>query len=63
MQTLHIGPYDDEAAVLEHMHHEFIPENGLQVSDTHHEVYFFDPRKSAPENLRTLLRQPVLTRG
>ncbi|MEJ6549905.1 GyrI-like domain-containing protein [Corynebacterium sp. USCH3] len=59
VQTLHIGSFDDEAAVLERMHHGFIPDNGLRLRGTHHEIYFSDPRKTAPEKLRTLLRQPV----
>ncbi|QNG19343.1 hypothetical protein G4H71_18340 [Rhodococcus triatomae] len=61
VQTLHIGPFDDEAAVLDRMHHEFIPEHGLRLSGKHHEVYFSDFRRVAPEKLRTLLRQPVDT--
>ncbi|AHW65357.1 hypothetical protein CGLY_14605 [Corynebacterium glyciniphilum AJ 3170] len=59
VQTLHIGSFDDESAVLEQMHHNFIPDNALQLSGTHHEIYFSDPRKTGPEKLRTLLRQPV----
>lgn len=59
VQTLHIGSFDDEAAVLERMHHEFVPDNGLRMVGRHHEVYFTDPRKTPPEKLRTLLRQPV----
>ena len=60
VQTLHLGSFDDEGPVLAQMHHEFIPANGLQLSGTHHEIYFSDPRKTAPEKLRTLLRQPVV---
>lgn len=59
VQTLHIGPYDDEAAVLAQMHGEFIPANDLQMAGKHHEIYLSDPRKTAPEKLRTILRQPV----
>lgn len=59
VQILHIGSFDDEAPVLERMHHEFIPENGLRMNGKHHEVYFSDFRKVAPEKLRTILRQPV----
>lgn len=59
VQTLHIGPFDDEGAVLERMHDEFIPANGLRMSGTHHEVYFSDVRRVAPHRMRTLLRQPV----
>lgn len=59
VQTLHIGSYDDEAPVLDEMHHRFIPEAGLRMTGRHHEIYLTDPRRSAPERLRTILRQPV----
>lgn len=59
VQTLHVGPFEQEGTVLERMHQTFIPSNGLQLTGTHHEVYFNDPRRTAPEKLRTLLRQPV----
>lgn len=60
-QTLHVGPFDDEGPVLERLHHEFIPENGLRLAGKHHEIYLSDPRRTAPEKLRTVLRQPVST--
>ena len=41
------------------MHAEFIPEHGLAMTGKHHEIYLSDPRKTAPEKLRTILRQPV----
>lgn len=59
VQTLHIGSYDDEGPVLERMHDEFLPANGLHPTGKHHEIYLGDPRKVAPEKLRTILRQPV----
>ena len=59
VQTLHMGPYDDEGPVLARMHNEFIPANGLRMTGKHHEIYLGDPRKTAPEKLRTILRQPV----
>lgn len=59
VQTLHIGSFDDEAPVLETMHEDFIPANGFALSGKHHEIYFSDFRKVAPEKLRTVLRQPV----
>lgn len=58
-QTLHVGTYDDEAPVLAKMHEEFIPGHGMQLTGTHHEVYFSDPRRGDPAKRRTLLRQPV----
>jgi len=61
VQTLHLGPYSDEGPVLKAMHEEFIPENDLTMRGKHHEIYFNDFRKVAPEKLRTLLRQPVTT--
>lgn len=59
VQTLHLGPFDAEAAVLDRMHHEFIPDNRLRMTGRHHEIYLSDPRKAAPDKLRTILRQPV----
>lgn len=59
VQTLHVGPYDAEGPLLQCMHDEFIPAQGLRMTGKHHEVYFGDPRRTAPDKLRTLLRQPV----
>lgn len=59
VQTLHVGSYDDEAPVLDELHERFIPEQGLRMAGTHHEIYLSDARKVAPEKLRTILRQPV----
>ena len=59
VQTLHVGPYDAEGPVLDELHSRFIPENGLRMTGRHHEVYLGDPRRAAPDKLRTILRQPV----
>lgn len=59
VQTLHVGPFDDEAEVLSRLHHEFIPGHGLRMAGRHHEIYLSDLRRTAPEKLRTILRQPV----
>ncbi len=59
VQTLHVGSYDDEGPVLAQMHDRFIPEAGLRMTGRHHEIYLSDPRRVAPERLRTILRQPV----
>ena len=58
-QVLHIGPYDEEGSILAHLHDDFLPAHGLRPTGKHHEIYLSDPRKSAPANLRTVLRQPV----
>lgn len=59
IQTLHIGPFDDEGPVLVEMHNAVIPDRGLEMTGVHHEIYLSDPRRAAPERLRTILRQPV----
>ena len=59
VQTLHVGPYDDEADVLADMHGHFIPDAQLRMSGKHHEIYLNDPRRVEPGKLRTILRQPV----
>ena len=59
LQTLHAGPYADEAPVLAHLHDELMPETGVTFNGHHHEIYLGDPRRVAPEKLRTILRQPV----
>lgn len=63
VQTLHVGPYDDEAPVLDELHTRFVPENGLRMTGLHHEIYLSDVRRAAPEKLRTILRQPVEREG
>jgi len=59
LQILHVGPYADEAPTLARLHDEVMPANGVTFNGRHHEVYLGDPRKVAPEKLRTVLRQPV----
>ncbi len=62
VQIMHIGSYDDEAPTLARMHREFIPQNGYVEAGKHHEIYLGDPRKTAAEKLKTVLRQPVARR-
>lgn len=59
VQIMHIGPYSEEAPTIAQMHQEFIPQNGLTENGHHHEIYLSDPRRVAPEKLKTVLRQPV----
>ena len=58
-QALHIGSYDDEGPLLGRLHGEFLAAQGLKPTGLHHEVYLGDPRRTAPEKLKTVLRQPV----
>ena len=59
LQVLHIGPYDDEGPILQDLHEREMPERGLTFAGHHHEIYLSDPRRAAPDRLRTILRQPV----
>ena len=62
VQTLHVGPFEDEGPVLADLHLRHIPEHDLVMTGRHHEIYLSDPRRTAPEKLRTILRQPVRRR-
>jgi hypothetical protein len=58
-QTLHIGHYSEEGPTIARLH-AFIQENGYEPRGKHHEIYLSDPRKTKPEKLRTILRQPIV---
>ena len=57
-QLLHVGPYAAERPSIERLH-AAIAAAGLRLRGRHHEIYLGNPRTSAPERLRTILRQPV----
>jgi hypothetical protein len=57
-QVLHIGPYAEEAPTIALLH-DAIEAAGCRPRGRHHEIYLSDPRRSAPERLRTILRHPV----
>lgn len=63
VQTMHIGPYATEPATIDRMK-EYMAENGLQDNvgpdGNHHEIYMSDPRKAAPDKMKTVLRHPVI---
>ena len=57
-QVMHIGPWASEAPTIEGLH-AFIVQQGLKPRGRHHEIYLSDPRRTAPEKLRTIVRHPV----
>jgi hypothetical protein len=59
LQTLHLGPYSDEAAVIARMHEVEMPKLSVCPTGKHHEIYLSDPRRVAQARLKTVLRQPV----
>jgi hypothetical protein len=58
VQMLHVGPFHKEPETLKVMG-QFIAENGFEKNGFHHEIYLSDFRKTAPEKLKTILREPV----
>lgn len=55
-QMLHLGSYDDEPASFEQME-KYCKSNGYtRLSKVHREIYLSDPRKTASEKLKTVLR-------
>jgi hypothetical protein len=62
VEALHVGPYATEPDTVAAMH-AFAAEHGLAQSGRHHEIYLSDPRRTAPEKLRTVLRHPVAPEG
>lgn len=59
VQIMYIGSYDDEGPTIKKMHEEFMPGQGYALRGKHHEIYISDPRRTAAEKLKTILRQPV----
>ena len=62
VQCMHIGPYDTEATTIAAMT-QFALDQGYveDLSETrgHHEIYLGDPRRTAPEKLKTVIRHPI----
>jgi hypothetical protein len=59
IQTMHIGPYATEMETIAKMD-AFAEVNEYILHGRHHEIYMGDPRKAAPEKLKTILRHPVM---
>lgn len=57
VQIMHIGPYAAEEPTINRLH-THVHEQGYSLAGKHHEIYLKDPRKSAPEKLLTVIRQP-----
>jgi hypothetical protein len=63
VQIMHTGSYDSEPASVAAME-KYATENGysMDISEVrrHHEIYLSDPRKVAPEKLKTIIRYPII---
>lgn len=58
-QTLHLGPFATEGPTIAALHRA-IADAGLTLAGKHHEIYLSDMRRTAPEKLRTIVRQPAV---
>jgi len=62
VQIMHIGAYAEEKRSFDIME-EYIKRNGLKIRGEygykHREIYLSDPRKTAPQKLKTVLRWQV----
>ncbi|WP_343209766.1 GyrI-like domain-containing protein [Anaerolentibacter hominis] len=62
VQCMHLGSYDEEPATTARMN-QFLTDQGYREDFTgqrmHHEIYLSDPRRAAPERLKTVIRHPV----
>ena len=59
VQMMHLGGYDDEPASIKQMEEFADAEGYTRKSKTHREIYLSDPRKVAPDKLKTVLRFQV----
>ncbi len=59
VQIMHIGPYSEELPNLQRLE-AFAHEQGYTLHGKHHEIYLSDPRRTAPEKLKTVLRHAVV---
>ena len=57
-QVLHIGPYSEETPTINVLH-QWVEDKGYRLRGHHHEIYLSDPRRSKPENLKTIIRHPL----
>lgn len=62
VQCMHIGPFDSEPITIGKMK-AFAEQQGLSIAmddvSRHHEIYLSDPRKTAADKLKTVIRYPV----
>ena len=58
VEAMHVGPYTSEPETIAVLH-RMADAAGLRPEGAHHEIYLGDPRRTPPDRLRTVLRQPV----
>jgi hypothetical protein len=56
-QIMYIGPFSNEGPTIQRIH-VYIQNRGNHLSGKHHEIYLNNPSKTAPQKLKTIIRQP-----
>lgn len=62
VQIMHLGPFSAEGPTVARLH-DFLAEQGFEPGGKHHEIYLSDFRKTAPERLKTVIRQPIRSKN
>jgi hypothetical protein len=57
-QIMYVGPFSAEGPTITKIH-AYIENSGHTLSGKHHEIYLNNPATTAPEKLKTILRQPM----
>jgi hypothetical protein len=57
-QIMYVGPYADEGPTIARLH-QYVTDSGRRLTGKHHEIYLGDPRRAAPDKLKTIIRQPM----
>lgn len=58
LQIMHIGQYEEENETIDKIQ-AYLDVNGYELCGKYHEIYLGDPRRARPENLKTIIRQPI----
>ena len=58
-QIMYIGPFSAEGPTIAKIH-AYIQNSGHTLSGKHHEIYLNNPATTAPEKLKTIIRQPMI---
>jgi len=56
---MHVGDYRGIDAICLRLYNEYLPEHGLEPNGHYHEIYLNDPRRTALEKRKMVIRQPV----
>jgi hypothetical protein len=56
IQMMHVGPFDTEPESFRKMEEYALAFGITRISHNHREIYLSDPRRTAPEKLKTVLR-------